>query len=117
MTGEEKFSTIGIVTLSGKNRVAEGEVSIMNKEELNPSIMVIGSSEISDTQQLRVSLVEGNKGDVRIAVQKWWRGSNKDEWKVGKGLHMTSKEVAFLKRSLDEALSVVSTQNLAEATK
>ncbi|MNH11749.1 hypothetical protein D3C77_649800 [compost metagenome] len=52
----------------------------------------VGKIEISNTQEYRVILmVDGTTNKTVLSVQKWWRASAKEDWKMGKGFRLDSK--------------------------
>lgn len=73
------------------------------KKEHNLVLGSIGVQPISNTQELRVDLVEGcTEGEVRVSIQKWWRKDSKSEWSKGKGLYLTKQEAEGIKELLGQ---------------
>ncbi|AYP68625.1 hypothetical protein EalM132_00113 [Exiguobacterium phage vB_EalM-132] len=68
----------------------------------------VGTISISDTQQLRVQIIKGDRHGVieedRIAVQKWWRGHSEAEWLPSKGIFATPNEAQLLAQYIIEAI-------------
>lgn len=75
------------------------------KKEHNLVLGSIGVQPISNTQELRVDLVEGaTEGEVRVSIQKWWRKDTDSTWNKGKGLYLTKQEAEVIKDLLGQAV-------------
>lgn len=58
----------------------------------------------SDTQSIKVGVVHNGQGSD-ISLQKWWRESPRESWKLGKGFILTSKETQQVIEGLNKALN------------
>lgn len=69
-------------------------------------VKVIGEHIKSNTQAIRVILIEKN-GKEYISLQKWWRRSNDEPWLEGKGFHLEPEEVELLRNYFNEGLDLL----------
>lgn len=69
----------------------------------------IGVVEISNTQQLRVEIIESEGGveEKRISIQKWWRGTKQGEWVPAKGVFAKKEEAVQLLDLIAKAIDEV----------
>lgn len=67
------------------------------------SSKTVGTVPISNTQQLRVEIVEGGENN-RIAIQKWWRESESSEWVPSKGIFPTKEQAEQLIKYIQSAI-------------
>ncbi|WIT26457.1 hypothetical protein [Bacillus phage SPO1L4] len=66
-------------------------------------IKEVGVLDTSATQEIRVNIVKDDKGRARVAIQKFWRKHQNEEWKVGKGLFVTGRDAVNLSPLLEQA--------------
>lgn len=76
-----------------------------NEDTVNV-VKVIGEHIKSNTQAIRVILIEKN-GKEYISLQKWWRRSTDEPWLEGKGFHLEPEEVELLRNYLNEGLDLL----------
>lgn len=69
-------------------------------------VKVIGEHIKSNTQAIRVILIEKN-GKEYISLQKWWRRSTDEPWLEGKGFHLEPEEVELLRNDFNEGLDLL----------
>lgn len=71
--------------------------------EFNKSIVNdVGEVEISNTQKIRVLVLEG-EGTPEISIQKWWRPDIDIDWQVGKGFKLSPVEASYLGNIIEKA--------------
>lgn len=73
-------------------------------------IEIVADREISSTQSIKTLIIE-KKGKRYIAFQKWWRESNNQPWREGKGFHIESSEVDDIITSLERASDMLRSQD------
>lgn len=81
----------------------------MSKVDKPLSKEIVGTVEISNTQQFRVEIVDtgGGKEYERIAIQKWWRENTEHDWKPSKGVFPTKEQAEQLLSHLQVALDTM----------
>lgn len=62
---------------------------------------------ISDTQKIRYFIVQGSNGEKKMAMQKFWRKSNKDPWLPGKGFHLNYEAVQLAIEALQKGSEII----------
>lgn len=66
----------------------------------------VGEITISRTQKYRVLIVRQD-GKVVVSAQKWWRANTDEDWAIGKGFILDSKESNMLGTLLLESSSIL----------
>ena len=72
---------------------------------------VVRTIELTNTQRIQVGIVSAlpivENSEQKIGIQKLWRRSDADEWKLGKGLHVSLGNAKIIGEGIYEIIALL----------